>query len=50
MSTQTRAVAMWDAPEDRAIGVRPFAACVGLYYSLRLILPLLAVRLFRQDP
>lgn len=50
MSAQTRTVAVWAAPEDRSIAAQPFAACVGFYYSVRLILPLLAVRLFRQDP
>lgn len=46
----TRALPLCTGPQVSAIPGQPFAAFVGFYYSVRLIFPLLAVRLFRQDP
>jgi exopolysaccharide production protein ExoQ len=45
-----RSLALWDTPHASATIGQPLAASVGFYYSVRLLLPLLAVRMFHQDP
>ena len=50
MSAHPRALALLQQPQARSITAQPLAASVGFYFSVRLILPLLAVRLLRQDP
>jgi O-antigen ligase len=49
MTSQSRAIPL-DNVVLRTIPGQPFAAFVGFYYAVRLIFPLLAVRLLRQDP
>ena len=50
MSEHTRVLPLRDRAQADPIPGEPFAVSVGFYYSVRLIFPLLAVRLFRQDP
>src|SRR5581483_2846949 len=43
-------VAMEDQSRARTMTMKPFAAWLGFYYSVRLLFPLLAVRVLRLDP
>lgn len=50
MSDRVHAVASWSDLQTYAVPAQPLAVATGFYYSVRLIFPLLAVRLLRQDP